>query len=408
MTVTQVAQGIQKHTAIVKQSGLGVPGSTGGAVLRRVTFIPQADRDTFENPELNTHEQSTGISYGLKKCSAKYSGVLSAGTFELIFAQILRKDFAATGAMVIGTDCVSSATAPQFVDGSAAFLTAGIKVGDVGRFTGFTTTAVANNSKNFLVTDLTAGNMTGVFLDGSAVLAKTETGSVTFTVVGKKSMPPLTGHTNDYFTAEDWYSDISKSEVFEDLKFNKADIALPSTGNATVDIDCIALSRSKGSVQILTTPTAETTTNVLTAVNGAVYIAGILIGDCTGITLSVDGSLTAGDAVLGSNSSNDINRGRIKVSGTFTGLYDSDTISAFYDAETPVSLIGVVTDNSADPLSDFVAFTMGRIKLTGDAPDDGEKQIVRTYPFTAEINKLGGAALAWDETIITIQDSAAA
>ena len=52
-------------------------------------------------------------------------------------------------------------------------------------------------------------------------------------------------------------------------------------------------------------------------------------------------------------------------------------------------------------------FTMGRIKLTGDAPDDGEKSILRTYPFTAELNSAGGAALAWDQTIITIQDSQA-
>jgi hypothetical protein len=48
---------------------------------------------------------------------------------------------------------------------------------------------------------------------------------------------------------------------------------------------------------------------------------------------------------------------------------------------------------------------MGRIKITGDAPDDGEKNIMRTYPFTAEINGSGGAALAWDQTIITVQDS---
>jgi hypothetical protein len=57
--------------------------------------------------------------------------------------------------------------------------------------------------------------------------------------------------------------------------------------------------------------------------------------------------------------------------------------------------------------SDFVAFSMSAVKLTGDAPDDGEKAIIRTYPFTAQINAAGGAALANDQTIITVQDSLA-
>jgi hypothetical protein len=56
-----------------------------------------------------------------------------------------------------------------------------------------------------------------------------------------------------------------------------------------------------------------------------------------------------------------------------------------------------------------MVFTMGRIKITGDAPDDGEKTIVRTYPFTAQFNAGGRRAdgVAWDATILTVQDSAA-
>jgi hypothetical protein len=50
---------------------------------------------------------------------------------------------------------------------------------------------------------------------------------------------------------------------------------------------------------------------------------------------------------------------------------------------------------------------MSRVKIFGDDADDGKKQIVRSYPFTAEINGAGGAALANDQTICSIQDSAA-
>ncbi len=51
---------------------------------------------------------------------------------------------------------------------------------------------------------------------------------------------------------------------------------------------------------------------------------------------------------------------------------------------------------------------MSAVKLFGDAIDDGEaKELIRTYPFTAQLNGSGGASLADHQTIISIQDSAA-
>jgi len=406
--MTTVAQGIRKQTKIVKQSALGTPGSSGSQLLRRITSIFTAERDTFESNEIVTHEQSTGVAYGLKKVSGKISGLLSPATYKLLFASALRKDFAATSAYSAGSDVTASASGPHFVDASAGFLTAGLKVGDIGRWTGFAGGgATANNAKNFLITALTAGDMTGVFLDGSAVVADTAGDSVTFTVVGKKSIAPLTSHTNDYFTVEEWYSDLTKSELFTDCKVNQIDVGLPATGNATFSADLLGLGRTLGTAEVCTSPSAETTTPIMTAANGIVYVNGTAVATITGASLSIMGNMAQGDAIVGSNNAIDISRGRIKVSGSFTALFTDTVVTAIYDAETPVSLILVLADNPSSATSEFVTFTMGRIKITGDAPDDGEKTIVRTYPFTAELNSAGGAALAWDQTILTIQDSAA-
>lgn len=229
---------------------------------------------------------------------------------------------------------------------------------------------------------------------------------MTFTVVGKKTLTPLTGHTDVFFTFEEWYSDLTRSERFDDCKINQIAFNLPATGNATCSFDIIGLSRTLAGAQSFTAPATETTTGVMSALNGAVYVNATKVGNITGAQLTLECGIKPVGAILGSNVSPDMDRGRIRVSGTFTGLFDSHTIQALYDAETPTSLIVVVsTDPSAT--ADFVTFTMGRIKLTGDAPDDGEKSILRTYPFTAELNSTGGAALAWDQTILTIQDSQA-
>lgn len=403
-----IAQGLFKQTRIGKQTGIGVPKvGAGGQILRRKTSVFSATRDTSSNDEIVSHRQDTGVTYGMKKTSGKLDCLLSASTYAILFAGALMADFEAVSDMTVGTDVVSSATAPQFVDGSGGYLTAGIKVGDVVRFTGFTTTAEGNNSKNFWVTGLTAGNMTGIFLDGSAVIAKTETGSVTCTVVGKKTKTPLTGHTNDFFTVEEWYADLAKSEVFPDNKVNQVSVALPAAGPSTVSFDLVGLGgRTLGAAESFTSPTAETTTGVSQALHGGIYVNETLVEHVTSFSLTIDRGITPVGASIGTNLSPDMNQGRVKVSGSFTAMFKSTVLMALYDNETSVSLAIVsAVDNTAT--SDFVAFTLGRVKLTGDAPDDGEKVVMRTYPFTAEINGGGGAALAYDKTILTIQDSAA-
>lgn len=401
-----IAQGIRKQTIIKAQAALGTPASgSGGQILRRESSIFELTRDTFEANEIVTHQQHTGIAYGQVKVNGRLSGLLSCSTYALLFANLLRADFAATSA-ITGLSLTIAGSGPWTITRSAGdFLTGGIKAGDVVRITAGTYTGTARDI-NLLVISLTATVLTVTTLNGATLTTQGPVASSTVTVVGKKSKPPLTSHTNTFYTVEEWYADLARSELFTDCRVAKADIGLPSTGNATVAFDFLGLKRTLGSSQVLTSPTAETTTSILTAVNGLIYVNGASVGVCTGVSLSIDGSMAHGDPIIGTNFAQDINRGKIRVSGSFSGLFDSTTIQAFYDGETPVSLVLVVTDDeTAD--ADFVAFTMGRIKITGDSPDDGEKQIVRTYPFVAELCSTGGPSLAWDQTIITIQDSLA-
>ena len=399
------AQGINKITSIKKQTALGAAASgAGGSVLTRNTAVFSAPRDSYESAVITTHQQSTGIAYGMKKPAGKLDSLLSNQTYELLFAAILRKDFVATSAYAAGIDVTAQAASPQFVDASGGFLTAGLKVGDVVRWTGFAgSPGTDNNSKNFWITALTATNMTGVFLNGTAVAADAAGDSVTCTVVGKKTRAPTTAHTNDYFTVEEFYTDLVKSETYTDARVTNIAVGLPASGNATFSADFLALGRTLGVAQVLTSPT-EPTFREMAAVNGKIYVNGAALGDCTGVQFTIDGSGAVDGPVIGSNSGIDVSRGRIKVSGSFSALFDATTIQALYDAETTVSLMTVVTEDET-ATSACLAFTLGAIKLTDDAPDDGEKAITRTYPFTAEYNSAGGAALAWDQTILTVQDT---
>lgn len=401
-----VAQGIRKQTCYGKQTGLGVPKvGAGGQILRRKTAIFTATRDMFANDEIVSHQQSTGVTYGLQKAGGKIDGLLSPATYKDLFAAALRKAFTATAAMTGLSLTIAGAGPYTLTRGSGSYLTDGLKVGDVVRLSVGSLNA-ANINKNLLVTAVVALVATVVPVNGVAMFAEGPIATTTMTVVGKKALVPLTGHTDDFFTFEEWYADLTRSEIFTDAKVAKVQVDLPSTGNATASFEVVALDRVIAGAQSFTTPATETTTAVLSALSGIIYVNGSKVSNITGAQLTIDCGVKPVSAVLGSNFSPDMDRGRIQVSGSFSALFDSATLSSLFDTESVTSIVLVIaSDPSAT--ADFITFTMGRVKLTGDAPDDGEKSIVRTYPFTAELNSAGGAALNWDQTIITIQDSQA-
>lgn len=403
-----VAQGINKVTVIKAQTGLGVPAvGSGGQVLRRKTSIGKRSRATYVNDEIVQHQQSTGVNLGTASTDWAFDGLLSPGTYATPLAALLRKIFTA-GSASTGLSLTIAGVGPYTVTRSTgSYLTDGVKIGDVVRITAGTFVNPVNRDNNIVVTALTDLVLTGVTVNSSALVAEGPIASSAVTVIGKKTMAPLTGHTDTLITVEEWYNDIGRSELFPDLRISQCDLGLPASGNATIKLASMGLGvRTRGTAQVLTTPTAATTTPVLTAVRGVVLANGVAQGGVTGVTMTIKGNLTAIGPVVGSNFNPDMSRGRIEVSGSFTALFDSATLGLLYDNETVTSLVAVMAADTTNG-ADFVAVNLSALKLTDDAPDDGEKGVIRTYPFTAQLNANGGPTLASDKTIITIQDSAA-
>jgi len=402
--MAQIGLGINKVTVIKAQSGLGVPATgSGGQVLRRVTSVAKETSASYATNEILSHNQSTGVQLGSRSTEWALDGELSPGTYSTLLAALLRKAFTATTASTGNVTVTSTSIAC----GTADFLTNGFKIGDVARITAGTFANAVNRDNNFLVTGVTAGTLTGVTVNGTTLIAEGPIAAATVTVVGKKSIVPLTGHTDTLFTVEEWQKDIAESEVFPDMRIGKADVSIPASGNATIKFEGKGLGvRTLGTSQVLTTPTAETTTPVLTSARGILMVNGVESSLVTSASFSVDGTLAAIGPVVGSNFAPDMSRGKVMVSGTFSVAYEDHSLSTLFSSETKLSLTTILTADNTNA-ADFTSFTMSAIKLTGDSPTDGEAGIIRTFPFTAEINNLGGAALANDKTIITVQDSAA-
>jgi len=402
-----IASGISKLLVAKKQSALGTKATADSAqYYRRTSSNIELTKDTYESAEIRPDRQVADFRHGLRKVGGTISGELSTGTYQSFMESTLgaaASTAVSSGALTDVTAATTTGTAGTFTTVGANWLTLGFKVGMVVRWTGWTV-ATGNNTKNMLITALTSTVMTVTTLDGTAIVSKASGDSVT-AASSKFISIPLTAHTKDYWTIEHAYSDITQSEQFTDCVFTKMDVKLPPTGMSTVDFSVIGLDMDTSTSAYFTTPTAVTSTGILAAVNGALYVGGTKVATVTGLDFSVDNGSTAVGAVVGSNVSPDVTAGIYKVSGNATVLFQDATLRDLFDNETESSLVGVFTDSNS-AAAGYQSFVIPRLKFGGAAKDDGVKSLTMTMPFTALLNSSGGAGTSSQQTTFTVYDSA--
>ncbi len=413
-----IANAVNKEVIIGCQSAKGticVVGLATAQKLRYLKFSQNQTNETYTSNEMRPDKQIGDVNIGPQDCPGSLNGELSPGSYELLEAAILRKDFVAGVSDAANTGVAAAATsgaAGTFTrdDVLGSWLEDGFKIGDVVQMTGWTTTGTTNNLHNFLITALTATIMTVLGIDGTPPATKIKGDSITTTVKGMKSWVPATAHLEEWFTTEVRYSDVDLSDVFWDGKVSSMAVKAPATGIPTVDFNLLALQMTpKGTAAspYFTAPVAITTTEAVHSGKAVILVSGVAQSLATGIDFEVAGNNAAMGAVIGTNVKPGISDGRVEVKGNLSILFEDDTIAAYYRAGTEVS-ISVVLPVSSAAAADFVAFTIPVAKLTGSAKD-GDTEIVQSIPFTAKFNSAGDdgvtCTLSTLATTMSMQDS---
>lgn len=401
--MANIAQGVSKILAYKKQSGLGSPASgADGQQLRRTTSTINLTKEAYQSAEIRPDQQVADYRHGPNQVTGSIAGEISPGTYKDLMAAVLRKEFTAVTSMTAAAiTLVASTGVITFQTGNP--LTSGIKSGMVVRLSGGTLLA-ANASKNLLVTNVTATTLTVIALNGVALANEsTSVTGITVAVPGKVSYVPSTSQTHDYFTVEHWFSDISQSEVFSDVNFSNIQVSIPATGLATATFPLVGLGMSTGASQILTSPTAISTSGAVAGANGLMLVNGSAVAVITSIDFDVNGNTAAADAVVGSNSRPDVFQGTVSASGTMNVYFTDATFRDYFINETEVS-VNVILTTSSSSTSDFVSFQMPRVKVGGADVTDGQNGLTRSFPFVAIKDVTGGANYS---TTIMVQDSVA-
>lgn len=399
-----IAQGIRKQLVYVKEAQWGVAPAASSAVqtIRRVTGQFNLKKDTYQSDEIRTDYQMSDFRHGIRSAEGSLNGEFSPGTYAPFVSAALARAFSAVATTSPGSVTVAG-TGPSYTitRATGSYLTDGIKVGHVVRFTGLN---IANNNKNLLVIDLTATILTAIVLNGSSLTPETVATGGAYTVPGRENYVPTSGHTDDSFTFEDRQADVPYYERFTGLKVNSLAASIPANGLATVDVAFMGKDMDRGSNTPYFTGTvnAEGTTGIFAGVNGALVLNGQVVGFVTSVDFTINRNLSM-EPVVGSNTNPDIFEGRCLVDGTFSAYFFDGIIPALFADETETSLvIALTTSNVAN--ADFVTVAFPRIKVNGSDKDDGEKGIIRTYPFQALYNAVA-VNTKTQATTIQIQDS---
>lgn len=404
--MANIAQGVSKVLAYKKQTGLGSAASgSGGQELRRTTSTINLTKEAYQSAEIRSDQQIADYRHGPRQVTGTVSGEVSPGTYKDFMASVLRQDFTAvTSLSSAALTLVASTGVITFQTGNP--LTAGIKIGMVVRLAGAGLNA-SNVSKNLLVLAVGASTMTVAPLNGAALANEsTSVTSVTVSIPGKVSYVPESSQTHDYYTVEHWFGDIAQSEVFTDVNITNAAVSIAATGLSTVNFPVVGLNIDTGTSQVLTSPSAISTTGAVAGANGLMYVAGQAVAVITSIDFDINGNTVAADAVVGSNARPDVFQGTVNVTGNMSVYFTDATFRDYFIDETEVA-VNVVLTTSGAGTADFISFQMSRVKVGGADVTDGQNGLTRSFPFVALKNTSGGAALANHATTIMVQDSAA-
>ncbi len=405
-----LATGVAKQLVYKKEVTWNVAPSAGGAQrLRRVTSDLKLKKAPFESAELLSSYQRRDLRLGVRSVEGSIAGELSAGTYEDFVSSALRRLYTAVAA-ITGASITIAGSGPTYTITRAAgsFLTDGIKIGTTVRLTAGAFNA-SNLNKNLVVVAVVALTLTVYVGNASALVAEGPIASATVTVPGKINFVPTSGHTDESYTFEHYFSDLDETELFTGCKISELSMNFPPSGMATIALPVMGANMtplSGASAPYFTSPTAETGFGICSLAGGGLIILNSTANAViTGASVSLKGNYAA-EAVAGSFTYAGITPGRVLVDGQITMLFDSIAARDFFISETEIPLT-IWAPASPAAGADFVTVSLPRVKFSTADKDDGDKALVQTIAFTALENTAGGAGISTEATTLWMQDSQA-
>lgn len=381
-----VAQGTNKSIAVKKETTWGtMAGASGAKYLRRKTAEFNLTKDTYESAEIRTDKQIAVKEHGIRKVSGTIAAELSPGSYSDFLGSIVGQAFSAGASTSSANLTIASSGVFWTVTRAAgSWITDGFNPGNIARITAGTGLNVANLNNNMLLITVTDLVLTVKVMSSTSFVAGTGT-SCAISVQGKETWIPTTGHTDESYTIEQWYSDIAQSEVFSGCKLSSVKVSVPTTGMVSADFTFAGKDlASHGTTQYFTSPTAASTSSVFTSVQGALIVNGVAGACVTSADFTINRA-TQDSTCIGGNSLSNIFTGKITASGSLNAYFADSSLRDIFDTASTVTLILAVATSDAKN-ADAMVFCFPKVKFDSSSVPDAELGLTQQVAFTALLN----------------------
>lgn len=391
-----------QQVRIGKQSAKGTILSASSTDAKLYNFVDTSGsltKETFESNTIRTTQQRLNPRHGTRSVPFTMNQELQVGGHTDIVAAILRAAFA-TG-VTTGSVAQSLDTSTRTISrASGSYITDGFKVGDIVRISG--AADADNNSVNLRLTSVAALSM--VYANDAwlpAGMSNITTTAITVAVPGKKCSIPTSGHTTDYFTIEDWQSDVPSSRRHVDMRPASVDIAIPPNGHATFSTNFLGIDSDVETTEYFTNETAASTGALLAGPQGLIRYSGADSAVVSDFSVNITNSAEI-KQVVGTDISPDVFVGTTDVTGSMSAMFDSNTFLDNFENETVGPLyMYLFADSTAS--SNFVIIKLPAVKVnSADSANDGVARTV-SMNFSAGENVDGSTTV--EQTSIVYMDS---
>jgi hypothetical protein len=382
------------------------PGASGGQSLRHVSHNLSLSKDSYRPNEKRDDVQQPMGKHGSRSVAGTINGFLSPGTHQDLFAAVMRSDWT-TPVELDETDLTSvafDATAKTATFGGGDPVALGMRVGRIYRFANLAT--ADNNDKNFIVLGFSGGSNRVVSIFPAPTTETADTG-FTVTEAGASAInPPTKADRTEYKVAfEANNPDIDLSKLFTEAKITGFDLSIGVNANVGLNFSVLGRNRkvlSGSSAPFFTSPAAQTTTDIPTAMQGLLMSGGSVLGVATSLSIKVDLGAEAAKAMNSEGLIAGIMLGDFVCSGDFTVFLQDDTFLSAFDNETELALLAYLpSTNAADAPAN--AFYLPRIKINSNSESDTNK--AKAIQCSFEAGRYVGTAPGVESTTLQITDT---
>lgn len=382
------------------------PAASGGQIWRHVSHNLALTRDSYSPNEMRQDQVQPIDKLGTKRVPVQTNHLLSCATHKLALEAVLAGTWSAAAISGDNTDFTSvaadNATA-KFTFGGGTPVTEGLRVGDIIRFSDLS--EAANNGVNFVILGFGGTSNREV----TVYPAPTDMGAdsaFSVTTVGRSLIAPASSLVRRFFALEAYNPENDLAKLFTEIRFGGFNLNLAPNQDARIDFTGMGRARyvyTAGDAPFFTAPTDETSTDVISSMDGILRANGASLASATGLSISFAKALAAPAQIQRDGLAAGVAAtGNAVVSGEFTIFEIDATFHDLYDAHTEFELMAYLPATIADDAPAMVIY-LSRIKITGTTPTtvDGAKGL--TCRFSA--SRYLGSAAGVESTVIRIVDT---